>query len=321
MQVHWPPAASIPSAISNLGCSWQNIVLSQTFAQTGKETEALQYYTSLYPTMTITKDVRWSTYIIMLRRGSQEPMVMHMLIGAALMDLATAHSYRDTVVHASRAHANAGMCLLKGALDGDMAADPVDVITACFLLFRYMGVEQDLDPAKMAHWSEDMVAYIRRTKLENLCTIRTHSTDTSLMKSNSSIDPITQQKQSHLARLMLWTFYEDIFAGMRGYGGAFAKYMSDEPQRTREVYEQSAAELESVWGVEYPEREILDDVENAPILAFLAESMGLYAEVNKVVQQAPPTAEAIAEVELKIEKLQNVSSRCVFDLILLLTSI
>lgn len=239
-------------------------------------------------------------------------MVMHMLIGAALMDLATSNGYGDTVVHASRAHANAGMCLLKGALDGDVAADPVDVITACFLLFRYMGVEQDLDPAKMAHWSDDMVAYIRNNKLEDLCKMRPESTDSSLMKGNSSLDSISQQKQSHLARLMLWTFYEDIFAGMRGYGGSFARYMSDEPQRAREVYEQSAAELESVWGVEYPEREILDDVENAPILSFLAEVMGLYAEVNRVVQQAPPSAEAIAAVELKIEKLQNVSSFFLF---------
>ncbi|XWX00287.1 hypothetical protein V2A60_008307 [Cordyceps javanica] len=107
-----------------------------------------------------------------------------------------------------------------------------------------------------------------------------------------------------MARLMVWTFYEDIFANIQGYGGSLARHLCEKSERAREVYQYSGAELESSWGEDYPEREILDDVENAPIITFLYDVMALYAEVNRVIDSLPSSAADKAVVEEKIEKLE-----------------
>lgn len=301
MQVTWSPSPEPCLSFTDITIA-HNIALSPSFLQTGNEAEALQYYTTVYPTMVITKTVSWSTFIIVLRNGSQEPMIMHLIMAAALMDLACLQKYNPKMCLAARSHAKAGMRLLSEAINNATPAKATNIMAASYLLYRYMAVEKDLDCAKVKKWSEHICAYVKSNRLYTLCT-DPRSLESGLDNKVGSKD--VSRHYGHLARLMTWTYYEDIAAGMAGYGGSLALYLSEYPERTREVQQHSTAELELSWGDEYPEKEMLDDVENAPILTFLHDVLAIYAEVAKLAQ-TPYTEDQRAELEQKIDKLESV---------------
>ncbi len=297
----------VPSAILNAGALWEHIILSRDFVRTGKEADAIQYYTGAYPTMTISKDVHWSSYRIMLERGSQVPMTMHLLIAASLMDLATSQNYDKAICRAARAHAKSGILLLMSASKSGSGSDPIDVATAFYFLYRYMAVLKDGDVSEMSKWSASASNYVKENCLGDLCTSTRPTSANSTAKSQARWQALTPAKKAHLARIIVWTFYEDIFATIRGYGGSLALYWCAESQRLREIYQHSGAELESMFGEEYPDREIVDDVQNSPIITFLYDVMGLYAEVNRVARSQPiPMADKLA-LEDKIDKFEAVS--------------
>lgn len=297
----------VPSAVSSAAALWQHITLSQNFVRTGKEVDALRYYTSVYPTMTISKDVHWSSYRIMLDHGSQVPMTMHLLIAASLMDLATSQNYDEAMCRAAQAHANAGVLLLMSASESRSGSDPSDVITAFYFLYRYMSVVKEADVPQMSKWSASAFNYVRENCLADLFTsVRSNSAAAAGGRS-ARWQSLTPAKKAHLARVMVWTFYEDIFASIRGYGGSLALHWCAESQRSREIYQQSGVELESMFGDDYPEREIIDDVQNAPIVTFFYDVMTLYAEVNRVSYTLPDSSAVKAALEDKFDKFEAVS--------------
>ncbi|OAA72335.1 hypothetical protein ISF_01408 [Cordyceps fumosorosea ARSEF 2679] len=182
--------------------------------------------------------------------------------------------------------------------------DPVSVIIAAFFLYRYMAVAQGHDPEAITEWSKAVSNYVKEKRLDDLCAGRNPTATLALSRREEASPAMTHEKKTHMARLMLWTFYEDIFASIKGYGGALARHFVEKPERSREIYQYSCAELESVWGADYPEREILDDVENAPIISFLYEVITLYAEVNRAVSSPLDLPAAKSAVEEKIDKLE-----------------
>lgn len=306
IQSSWPGEREISATIPELGTDWHNIVLSQAFSQTGRESEALHYYANIYPTMTVSKNLHWTTYKIILVKNSQDPLTMHFLLAASLIDLATLKGYDPAVCHAARSHAKAGMLLLEEALAADTSSDPVAVMTACLFLYRYTGIATELDPAKMADWSRSICNFVERHGLDDFCNRRERSAVQRFAEQNDAHKNMTRETRAHLSRLLLWTFYEDVFAGIKGYGGFLARRMCDQPARARDVYQHSSAELECFWGKDYPEREIIDDIENAPIINFLYEVIALHAEVNKVALSQSRSAEDIAAVGSKIDRLEAV---------------
>ncbi|KAJ3495450.1 hypothetical protein NLG97_g3392 [Lecanicillium saksenae] len=306
-QAHWLQRNGNPTTISTLGAQWQNIVLSQTFSQTGKEAEALHYYMDIYPTMTVSKNVNWTTYRIILLKNSQDPLTMHFLLATSLMDLATLKNYEPAICCAAQSHAKAGMRLLRAALDPSADSDPVTVMAAALFLYRYIKVTKDLDATHMSEWSRDICNYVERNQLDDFCRLSEPSAVLPSGEGKIAHNNMSQQMKVHLARLILWTFYEDVFAAIGGYGGFLARRMCDAPARARDVYQHSSAELECYWGKDYPEQQIIDDVENAPIINFLYEVIALYAEVNKIAVSPSHSAQDIATVEMKIEKLEACS--------------
>ncbi|KAJ6788753.1 hypothetical protein PWT90_08540 [Aphanocladium album] len=282
IQANWAQRSGNPPTISTLGAHWQNIVLSQAFSQTGKETEALHYYMDIYPTMTVSKNVNWTTYRIILLKNSQDPLTMHFLLASSLMDLATQKNYDPAICCAAQSHAAAGMHLLRAAVEPGGDSDPVTVMAAALFLYRYIKIAREFDSTQMAEWSRDICNYVERNQLDDFC---------------RRAEPGAVLTSAE-ARLILWTFYEDVFAAIGGYGGFLARRMCDAPSRARDVYQHSSAELECFWGEDYPEQQIIDDIENAPIINFLYEVIALYAEVNKVAVSPSRTALDIAAVEI-----------------------
>lgn len=231
---------------------------------------------------------------------------MHLLLASSLMDLATQKNYDPAICCAAQSHATAGMHLLRAALEPGADSDPVTVMAAALFLYRYIKIAKEFDSTQMAEWSRDICNYVERNQLDDFCRRSGPGAVLASAESKMKHKNMTQQTKIHLARLILWTFYEDVFAAIGGYGGFLARRMCDAPSRARDVYQHSSAELECFWGEHYPEQQIIDDIENAPIINFFYEVIALYAEVNKVAVSPSRSAQDIAAVESKIEKLEAV---------------
>ncbi|KFY26352.1 hypothetical protein V493_04139 [Pseudogymnoascus sp. VKM F-4281 (FW-2241)] len=294
--------STLTSPLKNLspGLSTQNIALSPSFTQTITELQALQYYRTHFPTLAVTKNVLWSTHMVILRHGSQNPMVMHLLLAASLMNLGASQYYDANICSAAQKHSKAGVHMLIDSMNSTAEPDHIDILAACFFLYKYMVEQKIINLHAMTELSRAVCDYIKRHDLDKLCA-------KSLASSISSIEVtacLRRDKQECLARLLVWIFYEDVAAGVRGSGGFLASHLLAEPEQTREIYQHSTTILESAWGGEYPEHEILDDVENVPILQFLYEVMTIYTEVNEACR-LPLLPSDADRIEAKILKLKE----------------
>lgn len=242
--------------------------------------------------------------MVMLRHGSQTPMIMHLLIAASLMNLAACQDYDQNICSAAREHSRAGFYLLKDAMDSGMEADHMDILTAFFFFYKYTEKQKYTDPRSITELSQALCNHVKLNDLVALCTDFQPSSPSSKIVATRSA--ITRCKREYLARMIIWLFYEDAGAGVKGYGGALARYLCAEPERSGEIYQQSTTSLESAWGSDYPECEIIDDIENGPILKFLYDVMTLYTEVNDVSRSSHPSTVDADAIESKIRRLEEV---------------
>ena len=301
-----PWLSNLPSPLNalSIGVCRQNIVLSPSFAHTGKEDQALHYYRTHFPTIMTTKNVLWSTHMVMLRHGSQTPMVVHLLIATSLINLGAAQHYDDALCHAAQEHSRAGFHLLRRAMDSGSEPDHTSILTAFFFLYQYMAKQKLTDARGVTELSRALCNYIKTNGLDTLCA---NFQPPSVSGKQVTIrSPISRCTRECLARLVVWLFYEDVAASVRGYGGSLAHHLCAEPEQTSEIYQQSTTSLESAWGSDYPESEIIDDIENGPILQFLYEVMTLYTKVNDVFRSPLPLLADIDAAESKIRKLEEV---------------
>ncbi|OBT70780.1 hypothetical protein VF21_10265 [Pseudogymnoascus sp. 05NY08] len=306
----WLATLASPLNIFSPGLSTQNIVLSPSFAQTAAETQALHYYKTHFPTIMVTKNLRWSTHMVMLRHGSQTPMVMHLLIAASLMNLGASQHYDADICSAAREHSRAGVYLLIEAMNSSAEPDYLNVLTAFFFLYKYMAEQKNTNPDAMIQFSQAVCEYVKKYNLDALCAKSVLSCVSSTEVTARVCLP--RDKQECLARLIVWIFYEDVAAGVRGLGGLLASHLCAEPEQTNEIYQCSTTNLESAWGPDYPESEIVDDIENGPILKLLCEVMMLYTEVNEVCRSSILVGDS-DRIEAKILKLEE-RSRFLFRL-------
>ena len=91
---------------------------------------------------------------------------------------------------------------------------------------------------------------------------------------------MTIKQRSLLARLIMWTFDEDVKCGFQGSGGHLAQYLSENDARTKNIYDASRSVLENHWGPDYPDCQVFDDNENSVILEFLFAMMPLQQDIN-----------------------------------------
>jgi hypothetical protein len=297
----WLPTTS-PLDIFSPGLSMQNIVLLPSFAQSTKESQALHYYKERFSSFLTTKTFRWSTHMVMLRHGSQTPMIMHLLIAASLMNMGANQHDGANIFPAAREHYKAGVRLLMEAMNSSAEPDHTSMLTAFFFLYKYMTEQKNTTPDAMTQFSQAVRDYFKKYNLATVCSKPLLSCMTS-----TQTTVITRDKQECLARLIVWIFYEDVIASVGGYGGLLASHLSAEPEQTNEIYQCSTTILESFWGSDYPETEIIDDIENGPILKFFSEVMMLYTKVNEACQSSTLASDA-DRIEAKILKLEAVSN-------------
>lgn len=310
----WLPTTS-PKNIFSTGVSAQNIVLLPSFTQSAKESQALHYYKERFSATLTTKNFRWSTHMVMLRHGSQTPMIMHLLIAASLMNMGANQHDGAHIFSAAREHYRAGVRVLMETLNSRAAPDHMSMLIAFFFLYKYLAEQKNTTPDAMTQFSQAVRDYFKKYNLATLCSKPLLSC---IPSTEATI--ITKDKQECLARLIVWIFYEDVTASVGGYGGLLASHLCAEPEQTNEIYQCSTTILESFWGSDYPETEVLDDIENEPILKFFSEVMMLYTEVNEACQSSILAGDA-DRIEAKIQRLEEVSNFQFVSIMLLIVNL
>ena len=283
----------------------RNIALSPSFEVSAKEKQALHHYREYLSTYTSTKNIQWSSHMVMLCYASHTPMLMHLLLAASLMDLTVYQRYDKTTYFAAQQHFRAGASLLIGTINSHREPDHVSVLMAFFFLYEFRTKQKYVDVNATTQLSNNVCDYIKRYNLDTLAVRSTPFSSTRLGVVAPTVLP--RDKRECLARLIVWLFYEDVGCVTQGYGGSLASHLRRTSKQTDEIYQQSTTMLESTWGSEYPEREIVDDLENGPILKFLYDVMKLYTDVNNACQHADGAAAEVDKIEESIIKLEEVS--------------
>jgi hypothetical protein len=114
----------------------------------------------------------------------------------------------------------------------------------------------------------------------------------------------------YLARTIIFLYYEDVMAILQGFGGSFARYLRDTTARTKDIYQVSSTILESYWGPEYPETEVIDDVENMIIMELIHDLMDIYQYVTEYWQTICEDRDGVDRTDTLLaafEKVLNIS--------------
>jgi hypothetical protein len=105
----------------------------------------------------------------------------------------------------------------------------------------------------------------------------------------------------------MWALDEDVKSNFQGKGGHLARYLADQPARTKEIYNASRNALGDYWGSGYPHLQILDDDQNATVLEFLWVLMTLWQDINDLNENSETIRQSLC-IEQKFKSLKIV--RC-----------
>lgn len=138
--------------------------------------------------------------------------------------------------------------------------------------------------------------YIEKHQLDSLCL--------QPISSNS----LTSCDRNILARLIIWTYDEDVKCGFQGFSGQLSEYLTAHRERTMAVYEVSREVLQAHFGSMYPRDQAEDDDDNAMELEFLWALTALWQDINELTHKTfLDYSESSRRIEQRFTLLQKVS--------------
>jgi hypothetical protein len=271
---------SVPPVISHISRSLSGCHLSLPNSLTFSVTEhqAIAHYETVFSLYRATKDPHWSTHKVLLRLGSHNAMVMHFVLAVSLNDFSS-RTHHNASFDDAQIHFEAGAQLLIQANKDNHTKDHVAMLSSFFFLYLYMLNRGFVATQRLRHLSMTVLDYMKTYSLSAQCLIP-RTTETSEFSSK-----FTSRECSLLARLIIWIFHEDLKCGFQNSGGYLAKYLADNRTDTANIYEISRNVLELQWGEDYPDYQIVDDIENSDVLEFLYAMMPLHQDINELCQE------------------------------------
>jgi hypothetical protein len=101
------------------------------------EHEALRHYQTTFSLYRTTKDPNWSTHKVLLSLGSQNTMIMHLLLAVSINDSSLCR--RDELSSPiAQGHFQAGALMLVEIMGRDSERNHVSLMAAYFFLYLYM---------------------------------------------------------------------------------------------------------------------------------------------------------------------------------------
>jgi hypothetical protein len=254
------------------------------------EVHALNHYQDAFSKYRTTKTPRWSTHRLLLDLANDNSMLMHLILAVSLNDVCYRKDSGPS--KAAKYHFKTALGDLVKVVDQDSAEQYSLCMAAFLFLYLYIPKEKSLPPQAVNLLSTAVRDYVQGHKLDSLCLEQQPEThpESTLSSFNRHV----------LARLIIWTFDEDVKCGFQGYGGYLAEYLTAHRERTMAVYEVSRVVLqEHKWGETYPKDQVDDDDDNAMELEFLWVLTALWQDINELTRK--PAADQ-AELRRRIDQ-------------------
>ena len=296
----------VPETLLDLPLSSYHVSLPNSLELDLDEHRALKHYQSTYSLYRTTKDPNWSTHMVLLRLGSKDPMIMHLILAVSINDLQNRNGDPLWSLQAHN-HFQTGVHLLIKNMQEDNESKHILLMASFFFIYLYMTKRQSIAPQQLRQLSLAVANYVKKYNLESLCTGSSQSSVTSSVTVNSS-----KYDRSLLARLIMWTFDEDVKCSFQGAGGYFARHLTDHEVRTKSVYDVSRNALSAYFGTEYPVYQNMDDQQNSTVLEFLWALMPLWQDINDIPWHDSHSAQSYPHIEQAFRDLEEVSDAYIY---------
>ncbi|KAE9378607.1 hypothetical protein N431DRAFT_363208 [Stipitochalara longipes BDJ] len=249
-----------------------NIPAANSLVLNTTEVHALDHYQKAFSIYRTTKLPRWSTHRLLLDLASENSMIMHFILAVSISDVCYRHETGSSAE--AKKHFKSALRDLVELVKEDSAENYKLIMTAFLFLYLYIPKQRSLPPQTIDQLSITVRDFVKSHKLDSLCL--ESSSDT------HSESAFTLSDRNVLARLIIWTFDEDVKCGFQGYGGHLAKYLTATRERTMAVYEVSRVVLRAFWGSTYPKDQAVDDDDNAMELELLWVLTALWQDINEL---------------------------------------
>ena len=251
------------------------------------------------------KSPPWSTHAILMRFGSEQPMVLHLLLAASLTELSYHKQNSERLYKDAENHYQLGRSLLSKTMSSFEEPDHIAVVASFWCLYLCQRRNRKTQTISHRVISRMMRDYLQKYGLDRIMTLPKSYAGKSPSSEITSPDRI-----SLLSRLTVWFFWTDVESCFQGAGGSIARlllqsYHSSPTQGVLNIYERSRGALELNWGSKYPDSELADDLKNGSPLELINRTWVIVQEINEATEYGALDPSRSREIKAKIDELQT----------------
>lgn len=309
---------------------------------TSADHEAIRYFRTTFARIHHTKNPDYSLFSIIFTLAQDEPMVMHALLAIGGHEIEFRRNstsdgeadYNSQLVQRDRnkwtpvQHYSAALGLLADVIGSADDGRQLELDPICAVLYLMLVYEQKYGDGTCSGLSNHLAgaALIVKHRCSSLSDqISTRGWQGTPVLSRMQPGDDSQPGLSlFVIRLLVWISLCDSTAATFGLGGQCNSELKNimAPDDSSSIasfdalHRYSNSLYRSMWGDAYPQVELLDDVENRDIFAFLCASMqlrGIVAQlsnldVNDLKQRLPAVESAFRQIDLRYGELLEVAS-------------
>lgn len=310
---------------------------------TSADHEAIRYFRTTFARIHHTKNPDYSLFSIIFTLAQGEPMVMHALLAIGGHEIefrrnSTSDGEADDnsqLVQRDRnkwtpvQHYSAALGLLADVIGTADDGRQLELDPICAVLYLMLVYEQKYGDGTCSGLSNHLagaalIVKHRCSSLSDQISRRSWQGTPVLSRMQPQNDSQQPGLSLFVIRLLVWISLCDSTAATFGLGGQCNSELKNimAPDESSSIagfdalHRYSNSLYRSMWGDAYPQVELLDDVENRDIFAFLCASMqlrGIVAQlsnldVNNLRQRLPAVESAFRQIDLRYGELLEVAS-------------
>lgn len=263
------------------------------------EWEALQFFEGVFARVYSPKPFTWSHLGVISHFGKQDGAVQHLIVATCLGQLDKTSS-DGAFWRLGKKHFQTGAQLVIQEIKKS-ELDHCKIFIAFWLLqVTYNTYWGDKAAESLSKLSLAMAQYVRKHQLLDTFKAKNPSN-----YSREALGMVTDKERSLLARLLIFSLYEDIDADFCHAGGAFAAELCSDPSVITAVYLPSKDCLSHYFGPMYPHEELMDDVQRSNLLELHFEANMTLQTINAASNNNAPRSE-FEKIARRMEDLKLV---------------
>ncbi|UKZ75128.1 hypothetical protein TrVFT333_002800 [Trichoderma virens FT-333] len=307
---------------------------------TSADHEAIRYFRTTFARIHHTKNPDYSLFSIIFTLAQDEPMVMHALLALGGHEIefrrnSSSDGVASQLVERNRnrwtpvQHYSAALGLLADIIGTADDGRQLELDPICAVLYLMLVYEQKYGDGTCSGLSNHLagaalIVKHRCQSLSDQISARGWQGTPVLTRMQSQNGSQQPGLSLFVIRLLVWIALCDSTAATFGLGGQFNGELKDimGPDDSSSIpgfdvlHRYSNSLYRSMWGDTYPQVELLDDVENRDVFAFLCASMqlrGIVADlakldIHKVRGRLPAVESAFRQVDIRYGELLEVAS-------------